>query len=104
VRIKADGSQVTSADVEVEELIRTLIAARFPGDGVVGEDQGETAGTSGRRWIIDPIDGRKSASTGLICRDCPAAKTSTGMVSRTSSAGRGTFGQTNRRCGSTPPR
>jgi len=57
VRIKADGSQVTSADVEVEELIRTLIAARFPGDGVVCEDQGETAGTSGRRWIIDPIDG-----------------------------------------------
>jgi histidinol-phosphatase len=57
VRVKADGSQVTAADVEVEELIRALIAARFPGDGVVGEELGETVGVSGRRWVIDPIDG-----------------------------------------------
>ena len=57
VRIKEDGSQVTSADVEVEDLIRSLIAARFPADGVIGEEQGETVGTSGRRWVIDPIDG-----------------------------------------------
>lgn len=54
---KPDGSEVTAADVEVEALIRSLIAARFPGDGVVGEEQGVTAGASGRRWVIDPIDG-----------------------------------------------
>src|ERR1700728_4258060 len=57
VSTKADGSEVTSADVEVEQLIRAQIAARFPGDSVLGEEQGETAGSSGRRWVIDPIDG-----------------------------------------------
>jgi histidinol-phosphatase len=54
---KADGTEVTPADVEVEELIRSLIAARFPGDGVTGEELPDTPGTTGRRWVIDPIDG-----------------------------------------------
>jgi histidinol-phosphatase len=54
---KADGTEVTPADTEVEELIRSLIAARFPGDGVTGEELADTPGTTGRRWVIDPIDG-----------------------------------------------
>jgi len=54
---KADGSAVTTADIEVEDLLRSLIAARFPADGVVGEERGESAGTSGRRWILDPVNG-----------------------------------------------
>jgi histidinol-phosphatase len=54
---KTDDSEVTPADFEVEELIRSLIVARFPGDGVVGEELEDTPGTTGRRWIIDPIDG-----------------------------------------------
>jgi histidinol-phosphatase len=41
----------------VEELIRTELARRFPGDEVYGEEEGTSAGTSGRRWVIDPIDG-----------------------------------------------
>ncbi|MGO9727410.1 MAG: hypothetical protein ACLPN6_19060 [Streptosporangiaceae bacterium] len=41
---KADGSPVTAADVEVEELLRGLIAGGFPADGIAGEEQGETAG------------------------------------------------------------
>ena len=57
VGTKTDGSEVTPADVEVEELIRLLIAARFPDDGVVGEELADTPGTTGRRWVIDPIDG-----------------------------------------------
>lgn len=57
VGTKTDGSEVTPADVEVEELIRSLIAARFPDDGVVGEELADTPGTTGRRWVIDPIDG-----------------------------------------------
>jgi len=57
VGTKADGTEVTPADVEVEELIRSLIAARFPGDGVAGEELADTPGTTGRRWVIDPIDG-----------------------------------------------
>jgi histidinol-phosphatase len=55
--MKADDTEVTPADIEVEELIRSLIAARFPGDGVTGEELAETPGTTGRRWVIDPIDG-----------------------------------------------
>ncbi|HEV2837395.1 MAG TPA: inositol monophosphatase family protein, partial [Pyrinomonadaceae bacterium] len=33
------------------------IAKRFPDDGVLGEEEGESPGRSGRRWIVDPIDG-----------------------------------------------
>jgi histidinol-phosphatase len=57
VSTKADGTDVTPADIEVEELIRSLIAARFPDDGVTGEELQPTPGTTGRRWVIDPIDG-----------------------------------------------
>jgi histidinol-phosphatase len=64
---KADGSEVTAADVEVEKLLRSLIMTRFPGDGVVGEELDETPGTTGRRWIIDPIDG-----TSAFARRIPA--------------------------------
>ena len=57
VSTKADDTEITPADVEVEELIRSLIAARFPDDGVSGEELADTPGTTGRRWVIDPIDG-----------------------------------------------
>jgi len=67
VRTKADGSEVTAADTEVEKLLRSLITARFPGDGVAGEELAETAGTTGRRWILDPIDG-----TSAFVRRIPA--------------------------------
>src|ERR1051326_5230616 len=54
---KADGSFVTVADREAEAYLRRQIAARFPDDGVLGEEEGEHNGRSGRRWIVDPIDG-----------------------------------------------
>ena len=54
---KADGSYVTIADRQAEDYLRKRIAERFPDDGVLGEEQGESAGRSGRRWILDPIDG-----------------------------------------------
>ena len=54
---KADGSYVTIADREAEDYLRKRIAERFPDDGVLGEEQGESSGRSGRRWIVDPIDG-----------------------------------------------
>src|SRR5215471_18901393 len=54
---KADGSFVTIADREAEALIRRVIAAAYPDDGILGEEEGEQIGTSHRRWIIDPIDG-----------------------------------------------
>lgn len=65
VETKADGSPVTIADREAEAAARAWIAERFPDDGVLGEELGEHAGTSGRRWIIDPIDGTKSFVRGV---------------------------------------
>ncbi len=54
---KSDGSFVTIADKEAEAYLRKRIGERFPDDGVLGEEEGELKGSSGRRWIVDPIDG-----------------------------------------------
>jgi histidinol phosphatase-like enzyme (inositol monophosphatase family) len=54
---KSDGSYVTIADREAESYLRRHITERFPGDGILGEEEGELEGRSGRRWILDPIDG-----------------------------------------------
>ena len=54
---KSDGSYVTIADREAESYLRRQIAERFPDDGILGEEEGELEGRSGRRWILDPIDG-----------------------------------------------
>jgi len=53
---KADSSPVTVADREVEQLMRSRLAASRPGDGILGEEFGAT-GVSNRTWILDPIDG-----------------------------------------------
>jgi len=55
--LKSDGTEVTDADVAVEEMIRGELLRHAPGDEVYGEETGTTQGTSGRRWVIDPIDG-----------------------------------------------
>lgn len=61
VERKADLTEVTQADRSVEARIREEVAQRHPGDRVVGEEMGgDQADTSGRRWIIDPIDGTRS--------------------------------------------
>ncbi len=57
---KADSSPVTIADKRAEELIRSMVASAFPHDGFLGEEFGDQPGSSGFRWIIDPIDGTKS--------------------------------------------
>jgi histidinol-phosphatase len=62
---KADGTPVTVADRGAERLIRERLAARFPDDSVVGEEEADQHGSSGRRWIIDPIDGTKAFTHGV---------------------------------------
>ncbi|QYG90985.1 hypothetical protein HC251_00075 [Iamia sp. SCSIO 61187] len=62
---KGDGTPVTAADREAERLIRAELASRHPDDGVLGEEEPETPGTSGRRWILDPIDGTKAFTHGV---------------------------------------
>ncbi len=56
---KPDDSPVTVADRECEELIVGAVTAAFPDDGLLGEEGACRDGRSGRRWIIDPIDGTK---------------------------------------------
>jgi myo-inositol-1(or 4)-monophosphatase len=56
---------VTAADHASEELIRTRILAVRPDDAILGEEGEDHAGTSGVRWIIDPIDGTVNYLYGL---------------------------------------
>jgi histidinol phosphatase-like enzyme (inositol monophosphatase family) len=65
VERKRDNSPVTIADRQAEEFLRSGISREFPGDGILGEELGEQAGTSGFRWILDPIDGTKSFIHGV---------------------------------------
>jgi myo-inositol-1(or 4)-monophosphatase len=55
---------VTDADREAEKAIRALIREDFPDDGILGEELGDVAGTSGFRWVIDPIDGTRAFIAG----------------------------------------
>ena len=56
---KADDSPVTEADRESERRIASLLAEAFPQDGLLGEEGTAREARSGRRWIIDPIDGTR---------------------------------------------
>jgi myo-inositol-1(or 4)-monophosphatase len=48
---------VSAADQAAEELIRFRLAAERPEDGFLGEEGGDATGSSGLRWIVDPLDG-----------------------------------------------
>jgi histidinol phosphatase-like enzyme (inositol monophosphatase family) len=65
VETKRDGSFVTEVDRAAETHLRRRIAETFPDDGILGEEEGELAGSSGKRWIIDPIDGTYSFVHGV---------------------------------------
>jgi histidinol phosphatase-like enzyme (inositol monophosphatase family) len=56
---------VTIADQAAEAAIRAILATERPDDGVFGEEQEPTPGTSGLTWVIDPIDGTRAFISGL---------------------------------------
>ena len=56
---KSDDSPVTAADRECERLLVQDLCAQFPEDGILGEEGANKASGSGRRWILDPIDGTR---------------------------------------------
>jgi len=62
---KGDGTPVTAADRAAERFVREQLAARYPDDTIVGEEEADVTGSSGRRWIIDPIDGTKAFTHGV---------------------------------------
>jgi len=65
VETKPDLTPVSDADKAVELMIRDLVAAERPGDGVLGEEYPELVGAAGRRWIVDPVDGTKNFVRGV---------------------------------------
>lgn len=65
VTIKADRSPVSEADHAADHAIVEHLRAAFPDDAILTEESGETAGPSGRRWIVDPIDGTRPFLRGL---------------------------------------
>ena len=67
-RIEFKGSPtnlVTEMDARAEALIIDRLLAAFPDDAVLAEERGAQAGRSGRRWIIDPVDGTTNYAHGL---------------------------------------
>jgi len=60
VRVEAKSTPtdlVSAADQAAEDLIRTRLAAARPDDGFLGEEGGDEQGSSGLRWVVDPLDG-----------------------------------------------
>ncbi|MFD7662077.1 inositol monophosphatase family protein [Streptomyces sp. NPDC059788] len=70
---KVDGTEVTSVDLAVEDLVRKELAAAFPADAVLGEEAGPRAGTSGRRWVIDPVNGTRQFTDRVPTFSCDLA-------------------------------
>lgn len=61
----ADGfDPVTIADRAAEKAMRAVLARHRPDDGIFGEEFGQHSGTSGRVWVLDPIDGTRGFISG----------------------------------------
>lgn len=56
---------VTEADRAAEQAMRTMIEETYPDDGIDGEEFGIKPSRSGRRWILDPVDGTRSFICGI---------------------------------------
>jgi myo-inositol-1(or 4)-monophosphatase len=63
--LKTDGTPVTVADKEAEELIRARIEKCFPGHAVLGEEFGADDKETSYLWLVDPIDGTKAFVRGV---------------------------------------
>jgi myo-inositol-1(or 4)-monophosphatase len=55
---------VTIADKSAEEAMRAVIERERPQDGIIGEEHGEKASSSGLTWVLDPVDGTRAFITG----------------------------------------
>jgi len=75
VEAKEDASPVTIADREAEALMRKLIESRFPQHGIIGEEYGNKNEDADYVWVLDPIDGTISFTTG-----CPLFGTLIGLL------------------------
>lgn len=67
LKIESKGHQdlVSNADRDVETFIREAISTAYPDDGIVGEEHETVEGSSGKVWVIDPIDGTANFVRGI---------------------------------------
>jgi histidinol-phosphatase len=77
VRIKADKTPVTEADVRCEIAIREILEARFPAYGFCGEETGSRDAQAESLWLVDPIDGTKA-----FVREYPMFSTQIALMRR----------------------
>ena len=77
VRIKADKSPVTEADVRCEIAIREMLESRFPTHGFYGEETGARDQDAENLWLVDPIDGTKA-----FVREYPMFSTQIALMRR----------------------
>lgn len=64
-RIKTDGTPTTDIELEIERRIVDVLAAQFPGQPLLTEEQGNLGETGETNWILDPIDGTRVYLNGL---------------------------------------
>ena len=64
---------VSEADLSAERAIRELLTARRPDDAILGEEGDDIAGTSGLRWVVDPLDGTVNYLFGIPQRSVSVA-------------------------------
>lgn len=55
---------VTVADRAAEAAMRKVLAQHRPQDGILGEEEGQSEGTSGLTWVLDPVDGTRGFVAG----------------------------------------
>jgi myo-inositol-1(or 4)-monophosphatase len=63
-RLKGAQDFLTEADGATESFIRERLQQDFPGEAVLGEEQGGAADGAGPLWVLDPIDGTSNFSRG----------------------------------------
>src|ERR1700693_332934 len=77
VRLKADKSPVTEADIRCETAIRAILEARFPEYGFFGEETMARGMDADNVWLVDPIDGTKA-----FVREYPMFSTQIALMRR----------------------
>jgi histidinol-phosphatase len=65
VSTKPDMTEVSDADTAIEQALRATLSRTRSRDGVFGEEFGDVEGSSGRRWVIDPIDATRNFVRGV---------------------------------------
>jgi len=77
VRLKADKSPVTEADLRCEAAIRDILDSRFPSYGFFGEETMSRGLDAENLWLVDPIDGTKA-----FVREYPMFSTQIALMRR----------------------